>query len=160
MKACLAALLFAVPLLCAAPRPLVLIFTRTDCPISNRYAPEVKKLYATYSDRADFRLVYVETAGRMERHLAEYELAIPAVLDRDHTYTRMAGATITPEAAVFVDGKLIYRGRIDDRNSSYGITRAEPLHRDLAEALADVLAGKLPSPRFTKAIGCAIEPLK
>ena len=163
MKAGLAALLFAASWLCAAPRPLVLIFTRTDCPISNRYAPEVKRLYATYSGRVDFRLVYVEpglTADRMERHQTEYGFAIPAVLDTDRKYTRMAGATITPEAAVFVDGELIYRGRIDDRNASYAVARAQPLHRDLDEVLAAVAAGKPPSPRFTRAVGCAIEPLK
>ena len=38
---------------------VVLIFTRTDCPISNRYAPEVRRLYERFHDRGvRFWLVY------------------------------------------------------------------------------------------------------
>jgi hypothetical protein len=67
---------------------------------------------------------------------------------------------VTPQAAVLVDGKLIYRGRIDDRYPTLGTTRAQPTHRDLADVLAAVAAGRVPPPRFTKAIGCAIEASK
>ena len=163
MKASLAVLLYAVPMLTAAPRPSVLIFARTDCPILNRYAPEVTRIFTEFSNRVDFHLVYVEpglTAGGMERHRTEYGLPIPAILDTDRKYTRMAGATVTPQAAVFVDGKLIYRGRIDDRYPTLGTMRAQPLHRDLADVLAAVAAGRIPPPHFTKAIGCAIEASK
>ena len=158
-----AAWALGMALLGAAPRPSVLVFVRTDCPISNRYAPELKRLYAAYRGRTDFRLVYVEpglSAEQMQHHRAEFALDMPAVLDTDRSYVRKAGVTVTPEAAVFVDGKLVYRGRIDDRFVSFGTMRPAPLHHDLEEAITAALAGKAPPAAFTKAIGCAIEPVR
>ncbi len=50
------------------PSPItVVIFTRTDCPVSNRYAPEVRHLYETYHPRGvDFFLVYVATPTKTQ----------------------------------------------------------------------------------------------
>lgn len=152
--------LLLTPFLVGSSRPLVLIFTRTDCPTSNRYAPELQKLFNSYSNIADFQLVYVETgltSQSMQRHRAEYGLSIPAVIDEDRKYVQMAGTTVTPEAAVFINGTLVYRGRIDDRNVGSGIARKNPERRDLSEVLALIAAGKHPPLRLTPAIGCAIE---
>src|SRR5688500_9693095 len=55
----------------------VLLFTRTDCPISNRYAPTVRSLCNTYQPRGvDWLLVYVdpkESPTTIRQHLAEYQ---------------------------------------------------------------------------------------
>lgn len=63
----------------------VLIFTRTDCPISNRYAPSVASLCNTYQPRGvDFLLVYVNPRENPEtnrKHLAEYQYPCRGVLD-------------------------------------------------------------------------------
>src|SRR5579872_1827011 len=87
-------------------KAVVLLFIRSDCPVSNRYAPELERLYAKYSLRGvDFRLVYPEaglTAGAMEKHRKEYGYTIPALLDAGHQYVERAQARVTPEAAVFV----------------------------------------------------------
>jgi hypothetical protein len=155
-----AAWLLGAALFGAAPRPSVLIFVRTDCPISNRYAPELQRLYAAYRARADFQLVYVEpglTAQQMHHHQAEFALGIPAVLDTDGSFVRKAAVTVTPEAVVFVEGKLVYRGRIDDRYVSLSTARPAALHHDLEDAILAVLAGKAPPAAITRAIGCAIE---
>ena len=40
---------------------LVLLFIRTDCPIANRYAPELERLHALYAPKGiEFRLIYAE----------------------------------------------------------------------------------------------------
>ncbi len=100
-------------------KAVVLLFIRSDCPVSNRYAPDLQRLYERYSSRGvDFRLVYPEpglTAAAMEKHSQEYGYTIPALLDSGHEYVNRARARITPEAAVFVHGELVYHGRIDDR---------------------------------------------
>jgi hypothetical protein len=161
MRAALLALLIAASLRAAERKPLVLIFTRTDCPIANRYAPELQRLFNSYSSRVDFRLIYIEpgiTAENMQKHRSEFGLGMPASIDADRKYVRLGRATVTPEAAVFVEDKLVYRGRIDDRYVSFGVVRREPQHHDLADVLAEVAAGKVPQFRATKAIGCAIEP--
>lgn len=89
------------------------------------------------------------------KHARDYAFGCPALLDPAHALARAAGATVSPEAAVFsAKGELLYRGRIDDRAASLGVHRAEPRQRDLRAALDAILAGKAVRERFTKAIGC------
>src|SRR5947208_4095345 len=109
------ALLFLVLALQAAITPShaekarVLLFIRSDCPISNRYAPELERLYKRYSlSGIDFLLVYPEaglTPAAMKQHGRDYGYSIPAVLDPDHRYVARAKAHVTPEAAVFIKDK-------------------------------------------------------
>lgn len=142
-------------------KAVVLLFVRSDCPVSNRYAPELQRLYERYSSQGvDFRLVYPEpglTASAMAKHRQEYGYSIPSLLDAGHQYVTRARARITPEAAVFVHGQLVYLGRIDDRYVDIGKARPEALRHDLEEVLAAVVAGKSIRRRETKAVGCAIE---
>lgn len=149
----------------AADAVTVLLFTRTDCPISNRYAPEVRRVHEEYAGRGvELRLVYVDPdqdADAIRRHLDEYEYDLPALLDGDHELVALAGATVTPEAAVFDrDGTLVYRGRIDDRYVDFGTARAEPTRRDLRLALDAVLAGREVETPTTRAVGCFIADLE
>lgn len=140
---------------------LVLLFIRTDCPISNRYAPEIQRLYQSYNRPGiEFRLVYTEhaiNAAAIARHKAEYGFTIPSEIDMDRAYVRKAKATVTPEAAVFAGGELVYRGRIDDRYLAVGQMRRQATAHDLEDVLRALAAGQKPAPRFTRAIGCVIE---
>jgi|SRR6476469_3914000 len=162
----IATLLFLLAAHAAVPshsdrKALVLIFTRTDCPISNRYAPALEHMYKVYSPKGiDFKLVYPEpdlTAVAMKKHNREYGYSIPSVLDSSHKYVNMAKARFTPEAAVFVRGREIYLGRIDDWYAAWNESRVKPLHHDLKNEITAVLEGDIPEYRETKAIGCAIE---
>jgi hypothetical protein len=142
-------------------KALVLLFTRSDCPISNRYAPALEHMYKVYSPQGiDFKLVYPEpdlTAAAMEKHNRDYGYSMPSVLDSSHKFVNMAKARFTPEAAVFVQGREIYLGRIDDWYAAWNQSRVKPLHHDLQDEITAVLAGTIPAYRETKAIGCAIE---
>ena len=145
-------------------KAVVLLFIRSDCPISNRYAPELQTLYKKYSPSGiEFLLVYPEsglTAAAMKQHGREYGYSIPAVLDPDHRYVARAKARVTPEAAVFVKGQIVYLGRIDDWYVDVGKAKAQPEHRDLDEELAAISAGKVPPFHQTTSIGCVIENLR
>ena len=76
---------------------------------------------------------------------------------------RVAGATITPEAAVFAHGAgeptLVYRGRIDDRYVDLGRARPAPTVRDLDDVLDAIGAGVPVRFRSTEAVGCVIADL-
>jgi hypothetical protein len=139
----------------------VLVFTRADCPIANRYAPEVQRIAdLKVSKGVEFRLVYVDpkaTDESVKEHQRAYGYRIAAILDTQRELVKRAGATVTPEAAVFVDGKLVYRGRIDDRYVSFGKARPAPTRHDLEDAVAAAAAGKPVRQRTTKAVGCFIE---
>ncbi|MEY2427569.1 MAG: hypothetical protein QOJ40_454 [Verrucomicrobiota bacterium] len=148
----------------AGPKAMVLIFVRTDCPISNRYAPEIQRLYQKYASQGiSFWLVYPEpdtSAAEITQHSKEYRLSLPALRDVRHSLVRKAGVRVTPEAAVFSsDGREIYRGRIDDRFVDFGKERPAPTQRDLDAALRSVLDHAPMPSRETLAVGCYISDL-
>lgn len=139
----------------------VFVFVSVDCPISNRYAPEVRRLHGKFAAQGvSFTLVYpnpVEAVAAIQRHLKDYSYPMRALRDPKHALVKAAGATITPEAAVFApDGRLLYHGRIDDRYVSLGVERPVATRHDLDEVLTDVLAGRAPRHSTAQAVGCYI----
>ena len=142
----------------------VFLFMRSDCPISNRYAPELGRLHEMFSPRGvRFWLVYVdpqEEAESIRRHAEEYRVPGEILRDSGHGLVRLTGARVTPEAAVFdAGGRLVYRGRIDDRYTDFGKARAKPNRRDLKLALEAVLNGEQVTEPETQAVGCFIADL-
>jgi len=142
----------------------VFIFVRTDCPISNHYAPEIQRLKEKYEpQKFAFWLVYPDadtTASEITGHLRDYQLSLPALRDPQHTLVKRTGAVVTPEAAVFLaNGRQVYRGRIDDRYADFGKERAVPTRRDLDNVLAAIANGKPIAPSTTRAVGCYIPEL-
>jgi hypothetical protein len=138
----------------------VLLFVTTDCPISNRYAPEVVRLFKSFASKGvSFWLIYpnpAETPQAIRDHLVSFGYPIQALRDPAHALAQLVHATVTPEAVVVAGGRIVYRGRIDDRYVELGVQRPAPTRRDLEDALTAVLAGKpVPLPT-TQAVGCVI----
>ena len=149
------------PLADAGQAATVVFFVMHDCPIANAYAPEISRIADEYKARGvRCYVLYAESdlaSADARKHAADYAFRCPVLLDPKFALVRAAGATVTPEAAVFsAKGRLLYRGRIDDRAIALGRHRAEPQQRDLRDALDAILAGKPVRERFTKAIGCYI----
>lgn len=143
----------------------VLLFVRTDCPISNRFAPEINRLYSLYHRQgAEFFLVYVdpdEQPAAIREHLRTYGYPCPAVRDPSHALVELSGATITPEAAVFDRRRaLTYRGRINDLYADLGKARPAATTHDLADAIQATLGGTPVAIARTRAVGCTIADLK
>ena len=152
------------PFLDSRSKATVLIFVRTDCPISNRYAPEMERLFKKYAaKKIAFWLVYPDastTAKSIREHVSEFRLTMPVLIDARHDLVKKSGVTVTPEVAVFLaDGHEVYRGRIDDRYVDFGKERAAPTTRDLQEALDALVAGKMVANATTTAVGCYISDL-
>ena len=145
-------------------KALVLIFIAHDCPIANKMAPEIKRICGDFGKRGvRICLVHAQadlTAEAARKHAAEFGYDCPVLLDPKHELVKHAGATVTPEAAVFsADGKLQYRGRINDLYVDLGKPRFAPSQHDLREALEALLAGKeIKNPR-TQAVGCLISDM-
>jgi hypothetical protein len=140
-------------------RAHVLLFVRTDCPITNRYAPELARIGREFAgEGVDFWLVYPdasETAAAIARHKADYKLPGTPLRDPHHVLMKRAQATISPQAAVFDHaGRLVYSGRIDDRYVSFGKARSAPTTHDLEAAIAATLAGKRVAEARTRSVGC------
>ena len=142
-------------------RAMAVIFASVDCPISNGYAPLVGDLAKEYAGRGiDFLIVYADpsvTADAARTHHDAYRYPCPAVLDHDQQLTRAVSAAVTPTAVlVGPDGRVLYRGRIDDQFAAVGHKRYAATTHDFADALAAVAAGVPVTVSETKAVGCAI----
>lgn len=152
------------PFATSSARVVVLLFVRTDCPISNRYAPLVQKLSEKFQGKASFWLVYpdaAETPAQIRAHDQEYRYSIPALRDIHHELVKRAQATITPEAAVFgADGKLLYHGRIDNWYEDFGRPRQAATTHELEEAVTAALTGKAVQSDHANAVGCYISDVK
>jgi hypothetical protein len=142
-------------------RVVVLVFAASDCPISNRYVPEIARLNKEFSSHG-VRFWWVfpnpeDTAPVVSQHVREFAIHEDAMLDREQTLLKRADATVTPEAAVFTaDLRELYHGRIDDRYLDIGQERPTPQHHDLEAAIAAALAGKrVPQPGGPP-VGCSI----
>lgn len=146
------------PLRLAAGKVVVLVFTRTDCPISNRYAPAIQELSSRFGKSAEFFLVYpvrAETDDQVRNHLKEYGYKLTALRDPDYTLVRAGKARVTPEAAVFSPGgQLLYHGRIDDWYTEFGRSRPTPTTHELASAVEAATSGKPVTVSDQPAIGC------
>ena len=142
-------------------KALVLVFISNECPIANRYAPEINRLHQRYaSNNLAFILVHSdpsETDDAIHKHARDFGYTCDLVRDADQKLARKAGVKVTPEAAVFLPhGERVYRGRIDNRYAAFGKARREATEHDLANALDAIISGKpIPKPE-TRAIGCYI----
>lgn len=138
----------------------VLLFVMTDCPISNRYAPEMRRLHEEFAGAVRFWLVYVDAqrpVDELREHRSSFGYPFGAVRDADGALVALAGATVTPEVAVFDAGRrMIYRGRIDDRYVSFGVARRAPRTRDLHDRLSRIASGETLAFSETRAVGCYI----
>lgn len=165
----LAALVAAASLNAAAAqvkdRATVLVFISTECPYSNRYAPEIQRIYKHFSAKGvRFWLVYPnrdDTPALIAKHLKEYGYPDIVQRDRNNPFVKSATPAVTPEAFVFDGaGTLAYHGRIDDRFVELMRERPAPKTHDLEQALTAVLAGKPVVPSSTQAVGCFIADMK
>ncbi len=140
---------------------IVWIFVIHDCPICNTYAPEFKRLANDYAVKGvKLYLINPEKdfpPAEAKKHAEDYAYPSLPLMDTAHALVKRAGATITPEAVVFsAEGKILYKGRIDDRYVDFGKSRPAATTTDLRNALDAILAGKPVEMPHTRAIGCFI----
>lgn len=143
-----------------AGRAVVIFFLEPECPISNRYAPEIKRVVAEYAPK-NFVFYGVQsdpTPGareRARRAVRDFGYGFPMLLDPAQVLAKRTNVTVTPEVAVLSPrGELLYRGRIDDLYLGLGKFRERPTRRDLRLTLDAIGAGAPIPVSETKAVGC------
>lgn len=145
-------------------RVAVVIFITTDCPIANRSAPEIERIRKDFAKKGvKMTLVHVAPDLANEeaaKHASDFSLGATVVVDRTHRLVAALGAQVTPEAFVVDrEGRIRYRGRINDQFADYGARRVEPTTNDLRDAIEAVLAGRMVETPETEPIGCFIPEL-
>lgn len=143
---------------------VVLVFVRTDCPISNRYAPLLQEMGVKYGREAAFWLVFPdknESPESIRSYLQEFNYKLPALRDTEHFLVKKSGAKVTPEVAVFnLKRDLVYHGRIDDLYREFGKARRMATTHELADAIEAASKGVVPPSAAAEGVGCFISDLK
>jgi len=152
------------PLSGTSGKVVVLVFLRTDCPVSNRYAPTLQRISAEFQQQAQFYLVFPnksESAQTIKNYVHSFSYKLAALRDAEHSLVKQAHAQITPEAAVFdKQGKLAYHGRIDNLYEDFTRARTAPTTHELEDAIQAVLKDKPFAPAETTAVGCYISDIE
>ena len=151
----------SVPVVPPKGAAVAVVFYSTECPISNEYSPTIKAIaegqpsgkLAVIGICVDFD----KTRDEVARHAVEYGLKFPVALDRDGSLAAKFGAKVTPEAVVIdAEGKVRYRGRIDDSYPSRGKRKTNPTTNELRDAINAVIEGREVAIDHAEAIGCPI----
>lgn len=139
-----------------------LFFVTNDCPVSNYYAHEIRRICDDYVKRGvGCSLVYTDatlTDEQAKKHAQDYgHGAYPKFVDRTHALVKATGAAITPTAVVIrPDGSIAYRGRIDNSYAAIGVQRRVVTQHDLRDALDSVFAGRPVARPEEPPVGCYI----
>jgi hypothetical protein len=140
------------------------VFLSTECPIANSYVPTLNRLYeATGAGASDIELFGVlsdrsVTRTEAAKHFAEYQAKFPVLFDSSGQLQEALDPTHVPEAFVIdADGRLIYRGAIDDVWGEIGRRKPQATKTWLADALSAAAEGKPVAEARTTPVGCPVE---
>jgi hypothetical protein len=139
----------------------VWVFLAVDCPISQKYISELRRIDSIYTGhklRVRGIVPGKVNPNEVKTFVDEYAIKFPVSIDRDFTDVRRFHATVTPEAIlVGRQGQVLYQGAIDNWFFDLGKYRQRVTEHYLQDAIDEVLQGKMPAVRKTEAVGCIIQ---
>lgn len=86
-----------------------------------------------------------------------YQLTIPLAMDRHAAFSRFLGVAKTPEVVILKNGRIVYKGPIDDYYVAIGRHRGKTNFHYLENALKALSRGKNPESPWPAAVGCLID---
>ena len=142
-----------------------MIFTCNECPFSKGYEDRLISLAKTYQPRGvgfvainanDPKIVPGDGFEFMVKRAQDKGFPYPYVLDDTQETATAYGARVTPHIFLLdAQGKLVYRGRVDD-----SLEQDKVKSRDFAAALDALVSGKPVQVAETKAFGCGVKYAK
>ena len=146
----------------ASNKATVVIFLQPECPFCNSYGKTLRNLDSVFTQQR-IQLIGV-VAGKnypdneIQDYMKKHSLKFTILLDPDFSLQKKLNAKVTPEAFLLdSDGKVMYRGMIDNWGYEIGKVRPQVTEHYLVDATSALLE-KRPVPLdSTKAIGCYIE---
>ena len=140
------------------------VFVSTECPVSNGYIKTLNELHAKLGKSGKgaefFGVVSDPTVTRTQavKHFAEFKAEFPVLFDASGLLAQALKPSHVPEAFVLDrDGKLVYRGAIDNSWESIGRRRPKAENEYLADAINSACDGKPVTIAETKPVGCLFE---
>jgi peroxiredoxin len=134
----------------------VFIFLSAQCPVVKGYVERIQAVAKDYSDKG-INFVGINSNSTEDlawvKSNAEANFKFPVLIDSGAKIADKWGASVTPEVYFFgADGKLAYRGGIDNDRRGENITK-----NYLRDALDSALGGKAIAEKETNAFGCTIK---
>jgi peroxiredoxin len=135
----------------------LVVFMSAQCPVVKAYADRINALVKDYQAKGitviGMNSNATESLDYVKSNMTERSYSFPMLIDKGNVIADKFGATVTPEVYLFdKDGKLVYRGAIDNDRSGESITA-----RPLQDAVDATIAGKAVAKTETKAFGCSIK---
>lgn len=147
-----------------AKRARAFIFLSTECPISNGYINALNELHALLARSGQMAELFgvvsdpTVTRAHAAKHFAEFQAKFPILFDASGLLSTALRPTHVPEAFVVDrDGKLVYRGAIDNSWEAVGRRRPKAEKEFLVDAIMLTSTGKPVVVAQTKPVGCLIE---
>jgi peroxiredoxin len=139
---------------------VVVVFLGTDCPLAKRYGPRVAELAREFAPRGvaflGINANAQDTMADVAAFVRSSKVPFAVLKDPDQVVADRFGAERTAEAFVLDEKRVVrYWGRIDDQYG-IGVGRRQPVRRDLAEALNELLTGKPVARPLVPSAGCRI----
>lgn len=144
---------------------LLVMFSCNTCPVVRAYQSRTMEV-CNYAQEKQIGLILLnsneatrdegDSFNDMKDYAGDQGYNWPYVLDNGSVMANAFGASRTPECYLFNgEGKLVYRGAIDDnQNGPDEVTR-----KHLKIAMDEMLAGKNISIKTTRSVGCSIKRL-
>ncbi|MEK7283921.1 MAG: thioredoxin family protein, partial [Acidobacteriota bacterium] len=141
------------------------IFACNECPYSKGYENRLIALAKDYQAKGvgfvainsnDPKIVPGDGFEFMVKRAEEKNFPYPYVLDETQEIARAYGARVTPHIFLLdAQGKLAYRGRVDD-----SLEEPKIKSRDFSAALNAMVSGQPVKVPETKAFGCSVKYAK
>lgn len=139
------------------------IFLSNQCPEVDLYIERIKQLQKDFQDKGvmimginanDATILPTDSFEKMKEFAANNKLNFPYIRDVTQDVAESFGADKTPEAFLLDrEGKLQYRGRIDDNINQPEAVKVAYLHQAIAQLLQDEEV----TLSHTKVVGCSIK---
>ena len=148
----------------AAPKGMLVMFICRHCPFVKHVQDELVKIGREYLGRGvgivaissnDVASHPEDSPTKLAYQAQELEFTFPYLFDESQDVARAYDAQCTPDFFLYdADGKLVYRGQLDDSRPGNGVPVTG---RDLRAALDAVVEGRPISPEQRPSIGCNIK---
>lgn len=144
-------------------KPILVMFICRHCPYVKHVQGELAKLGKDYVGRIGILAissndinVYPEDAPAFLKEQAKFVgFNFPYLYDESQEVAKSFSAACTPDLFLFDNqGKLVYRGQLDDSRPDSGITVTG---KDIRAAIDALLSGQSISPDQKPSLGCGIK---
>ena len=141
---------------------LVVLYLSPECPLCQNYSVAIRDLEDQFRGKK-IEFVGIVSGGfypkeQISEYVKTYKMNMDIILDPEFIISDFYQAQLTPEAHLIdQNGKLMYRGAIDNWAISLGKKRLRATSNYLYDALSNFITGERIDPKVTEPVGCYIE---